>query len=106
MQVEQMQQVKLLEVLLVTMLFAIAHTDSIIATTNQHLYLLSWEGLALTHWMRRFFCYRPIGREFFYIPSPGMEFLFHIYYLVQIFFFDTHVSRAENWSSAPIYSTG
>ena len=91
---------------LATRLGAISHYSS------RHLWFL-WGHLLLllllllSIWLQSFFRYPSDGTEImFYIPTPGMEFFSHVYCLTQTFFFGTNVSRAENWSSAPMYSTG
>ena len=71
--------------------------------------LSTWEH----SWFNNFYLYRltPCLQSFFilfrghgdnfYKPSPDTDFFFNVYCLAQTFFFGTHVSQAENWSSAP-----
>ena len=59
----------------------------------------------VTLWLQSFFSYPSLGIELiFYKTSPGIDFLFQCL-LFDTDYFDTHVSRVENWSSAPIHST-
>ena len=72
--------------------------------TNSCIYVL-WRKTPLTLWLRSFFCYPSLGTELISVQSCTCHGLFFQCLLFGMnFFFGAHVSRAENWSSAPIYT--